>query len=169
MQPLVFFVDGPLTPPEALAEEFPYRQTQALIITLDEIEAWVEQAKTCLGTVRLSCMDTHREWLDLVLNHTLDMRDALDEDEDEDLIACRLTADDPLVEALLTVLDNCPDGDEITENQRNEAVGETLVSLTSFWIQHIQMLLKRLLSAVTGDAEVLAIIHRQETLAKLHF
>lgn len=91
MQPLVFFVDGPLTPPEALAEEFPYRQTQALIITLDEIEAWVEQAKTCFGTLRLSCMDTHREWLDLVQNHTLDMRDALDEIEDEDLIACRLT------------------------------------------------------------------------------
>lgn len=169
MQPLVFFVDGPLTPPDALADEFPFRQTQALIITLDEIEAWVEQAKICFGTVRLSCMDAHREWLDLVLNLTLDMRDALDEDEDKDLIACRLTADDPLFEALLTVFDNCPDGDEITENQRNEAVGETLVSLTSFWIQHLQMLLKRLLSTVTGDGEVLAIIHRQETLAKLHF
>lgn len=168
MQPLVFFVDGPLTLPEALAEEFPYRQTQALIITLDKIEAWVEQAKICFGTSRLQCMDAHREWLDLVLNHTLDMRDALEE-KDEDLIACRLSADDPLVEALLTVLDNRPDGDEITENQRNEAVGETLVSLTSFWIQHLQMLLKRLLSTVTGDGEVLAIIHRQETLAKLHF
>ena len=97
MQPLVFFVDGLLTPPEDLAEEFLYRQTQALIITLDEIEAWVEQAKICFGTVRLPCMDAHREWLDLVLNHTLDMRDALEEDEDEDLIACRLTADDLLV------------------------------------------------------------------------
>ncbi len=149
--------------------EFPYRQTQALIITLDEIEAWVEQAKICFGTAHLPCMDAHREWLDQVLNHTLDMRDALDEEEDEDLIACRLTAEDPLVEALLTVLDNCPDGEEITEHQRNEAVGETLVSLTSFWIQHLQMLLKRLLSTVTGDGEVLAIIHRQETLAKLHF
>ena len=169
MQHLVFFVDGPLTPPEAVAEEFPYRQTQALIITLDEIEAWVEQAKICFGTAHLPCMDAHREWLDQVLNHTLDMRDALDEEEDEDLIACRLTAEDPLVEALLTVLDNCPDGEEITEHQRNEAVGETLVSLTSFWIQHLQMLLKRLLSTVTGDGEVLAIIHRQETLAKLHF
>ncbi len=169
MQPLVFFVDGPLTPPEALAEELPYRQTQSLTITLDEIEAWVEQAKICFGTVRLPCMDAHREWLDLVLNHTLDMRDALNEEVDEDLIACRLTADDPLVEALLTVLDNSPDGDEITEHQRSEAVGETLASLTSFWIQHIQMLLKSLLSTVTGDGEVLAIIHRQETLAKLHF
>lgn len=169
MQPLVFFVDGPLTPPDALAEEFPFRQTQALIITLDEIEAWAEQAKVCFGTVRLPCMDAHREWLDLVQNHTLDMRDAIDEEEGEDLIACRLTADDPLVEALLTVLDNCPDGDEITENQRNEAVGETLLSLTNFWIQHIQTLLKRLLSTVTGDGEVLAIIHRQATLAKLHF
>ena len=169
MQPLVFFVDGPLTPPEALAEEFPYRQTQALIITLNEIETWVEQAKICFGTVRLPCMDAHREWLDLVLNHTLDMRDALEEDKEEDLIGCRLTADDPLVEALLTVLGNCPHRDEIIENQRNEAVGETLVSLTSFWIQHLQMLLKRLLSTVTGDGEVLAIIHRQETLAKLHF
>jgi hypothetical protein len=169
MQPLVFFVDGPLTSPEALTEEFPYRQTQALIITLDEIEAWIEQAKICFCTVRLPCMDAHREWLDLVLNHTLDMRDALNEEEDKDLIACRLTADDPLVEALLTVLDNCPDRDEITERQRSEAVGETLASLTSFWIQHIQMLLIRLLSTVTGDGEVLAIIHRQETLAKLHF
>lgn len=169
MHPLVFFVDGPLTPPEALAEEFPFRQTQVLIITLDEIEAWVEQAKTCFGTARVRCMDAHREWLDLVLNHTLDMRYALDEEEDEKLIACRLTADDPLIEALLTVLDNCPDGDEITENQRNGAVGETLVSLTSFWVKHIQMLLKRLLSIATGDGEVLAIIHRQETLAKLHF
>ena len=169
MQPLIFFVDAPLTPPDALAEEFLYRQTQALIITLDEVEAWVEQAKMCFGTVYIRCLVAHREWLDLVLNHTLDMRDALDEEEDEGLIACRLTADDPLVEALLTVLDNCPDGDEITENQRNEAVGEALVSLTSFWVHHIQMLLQRLLSIVTGDGEVLAVIRRQETLAKLNF
>lgn len=169
MQPLVFFVDGPLTPAAALAEEFPFRQTQALIMTLDEIEPWVEQAKACFGSSRVPCLDTHREWLDLVLNYTFDVRDALDEGEDKELIACRLAADDWPVEALLTVLDNCPTADDITENQRNEAMGETLVSLTGFWIEHIRQLLQRLLSIAIGDGEVLAILHRQQTLAQLHF
>jgi len=169
MQPLVFFVDGPLTPAEVLAEEFPFRQTQALIMTLDEIEAWVEQAKECFGPSRVPCLDSHREWLDLVLNYTLDVRDALEEGEEKKIIACRLSADDWPVEALLTVLDNCPTGDDITENQRNEAMGDTLVSLTGFWIEHIRQLLKRLLSQVIGDGEELAILHRQETLSQLHF
>lgn len=169
MQPLVFFADGPLTPAEALAEEFPFRQTQALIMTLDEIEAWVEQAKVCFGSARVPCLDTHREWLDLVLNYTLDVRDALDEGEEKEIIACRLSADDWPVESLLTVLDNCPSGDDITENQRNEAIGETLVSLTGFWIERIRQLLKRFLNIAMGDGEVLAILHRQEALAQLHF
>ena len=117
-QPLVFLADGPLTPVEFLAEDFPLLQTQALLITLDELEAWVTEAQIRFRPVRVlkerqcsppkPCLESCREWLDMAQNYVLDMREALEEDEDsDDLLKCRLTADDPLIEALETVLDNC--------------------------------------------------------------
>lgn len=179
-QPLVFLADGPLTPAEYLAKEFPLLQTQALLITLDELEAWVTEAKNRLGSVHIPqqrrglppklCLESYRDWLDMVQNYVLDMRDAIEEDEDgDDLLNCRLTADDPLIEALETVLDNRPSDNEIRETYRDAALAETLAALTNFWIDRIYQLLKRVLSVATGDGEVLTILNRQKVLAQLSF
>jgi len=179
-QPLVFFVDGPLTPAAFLAEEFPLLQTQALLITLDELEAWIDEAKNRLGPAHVPkkrrglpptpCLENYRDWLDLAQNYVLDMRDAFEEDEDGgELLKCRLTADDPLIDALETVLDNCPSEDEIRESYQDTAVAETLLSLTGFWIERICQLFKRLLSLAMGDGEPLAILKRQKVLAQLNF
>jgi hypothetical protein len=179
-QPLVFFADGPLTPAEFLAEDFPLLQTQALLISLDELEAWIDEAKKHLGPAHLSemhqglpprpCLEGHRDWLNMAQNYVLDMRDAVEEDEDGgELLKCRLTADDPLIEALETVLDNCPSEDEIRESYQDVALAETLISLTGFWIERICQLLKRLLSLAMGDGETLAILNRQKVLAELSF
>lgn len=179
-QPLVFFVDGPLTTAEFLAEEFPLLQTQALLITLDELDAWITEAKSRLGPADVPkkrrglrpqpCLESYRDWLDMAQNHVLDMRDACEEDEDGgELLKCRLTADDPLIEALETALDNCPSEDEIRESYQDVALAETLISLTGFWIERICQLLKRLLSLAMGDGETLAILNRQKVLAELSF
>lgn len=179
-QPLIFFVDGPLTPAEFLAEKFPLRQTQALLITLDELEAWLTEAKNHFGPRHVPhkrrgmpphpCLDSHRCWLDMVQNFALDMRDAFEQDEeDSDLLKCRLTADDPLIEELETVLDYCPGDDEIRDEHLKAPVAETLIALTSFWIDRICQLLKRLLALAIGDGEVLAILNRQKILAQLSF
>ncbi len=179
-QPLVFLADGPLTPVEFLAEDFPLLQTQALLITLDELEAWVTEAQIRFRPVRVlkerqcsppkPCLESCREWLDMAQNYVLDMREALEEDEDsDDLLKCRLTADDPLIEALETVLDNCPSGDEIRESFRDTDMAEALAALTDFWIDRISQLLKRVLALATGDGEVLAILGRQRVLAQLNF
>lgn len=165
-QALVFFREGAFSRADELALEFPLRQTQALIMLLDEIEAWVDLAKTCFGETCLLCMETHYEWLMMVENHVLDVRDALEEG-DEGLIACRLTADDLVLEALLTVLDNCPDDDDIRDLMKDSVIAQTLESLTDFWIVHIRQLLSRLLAHASGDGEVLAMLKRQKYLAKL--
>lgn len=179
-RPLVFFSDGILAPPEFFEEDFPLRQTQALLMTLDELEAWVDEAKRRFGKVDLPPkrrgshprprLSVHREWLDMVENCVMDMREAInDDDGNEDLLTCRLSADDNLTEMLETVLDQCPSGDDVLDEESNLALVEILSSLSSFWIDHIACLLKRLLAQVTGDGEVLAIHKRQEILAKLSF
>ena len=178
-QPLVLFVDGPLNPAEFLAEEFPLRQTQALLITLDEVEAWLTEANNYFGPRHVPhrrrrlpphpCLESHRDWLDMAQNYVFDLRDALEQEDDGgDLMKCRLTADDPLIEALETVLDNCPGDDEIRDEHLKAPVAETLIALTSFWIDRICQLLKRLLALAMGDGEVLAILNRQKILAQLN-
>lgn len=162
---LIFFVDTQYNTADSLAEDYPLLQTKALLATLGEIELWARQARICLGP-EVPCLTAHREWLDMVENHVEDMLDALDEDNKE-LETCQLDADDPLIEALETVLDCCPEDDEIRDELRNKSVAEPLVSLSAFWINQLQHLLKRLLGQVTGSGEVLATIKRQETLDSL--
>lgn len=162
---LTFFVDTSDNTANPLAEDYPLLQTKALLATLGEIELWAKQARICLGP-KVPCLEAHREWLDMVENHVEDMLDALEEDNKE-LESCQLDADDPLVEALETVLGCCPEDDEIRDKLRNKSVAEPLVSLSAFWINQIQLLLKRLLGQVTGSREVFATIKRQEILDSL--
>lgn len=168
-QALVLMAEGQLTPVESIAEDYPLHQTQALAITLEEISAWVEQARRVFGETKPRALDAHFEWFDLVDNLVEDTYSAIEEDEDQDVIKCRLAADDPLMEEIEVVLDNCPSADEVIEGVRNKAVGTALASLVDFWVEQLRLRIVRLQAVVMGDGEVLAIINRQQVLAKLHF
>lgn len=168
-QALVFFSEGLLTPVESIAEDYPLRQTQALAITLEEISAWVEQARRVFGETKPRALDAHFEWFDMVDNVVEDTYSAIEEEEDQDVIKCRLKADDPLVEEIEVVLDNCPSDDEVIEGVRNKAVGTALAGLANFWVEQLRLRIVRLQAVVMGDGEVLAIINRQQLLANLHF
>lgn len=169
-RPLVFRSACALVLPEDYAEDFPYRQTRAVLVTLDELEAWLQQAKTCFGSAPLPLLDRHRQWLAAVEEHLEDIRDALEDDEDEEngaLVGCRLSADDPWVESLETLLDNCPDESVIEVQQADAALAATINSLTEFWIEQIARLLRQELSLITGDGEVLSLLKRQAILAQV--
>lgn len=177
-RPVVFFTDGALAQAKCYSNDFPLKQTQSLLLALDEIEAWVIHAQKHFGDESLPSLDEHKAWLSMVENHVLDVRYVLDggddSDEDDDLysqrtIACRLNADDSLVESLETVIHFCPDTDAILDKKISKPLANTLASLTNFWIDQIHDLLTRLLAIITGDGEVLAILKRQELLAKLYF
>lgn len=175
---MLFFTEGALAPAAFYAQGFPLKQTQSLLMTLDEIDAWVVHAKKHFGNESLASLNDHKEWLDMVENHTMDIRYVIEEGNDSNeeaylerkrAIACILSAEDILVESLESVIDNRPHNDAILNEQRSKALAQTLASLTSFWIDQIHLLLKRLLSIITGDSEVVAILKRQELLAKLSF
>lgn len=167
--PLVFWVDGLLPPAEAFAEDYPLRQTQALLLTLSELSAWLDQARMSFGGARIPSLDTHHDWFDMVENLVDDVWAAVEDEQDHDVISCHLAADDLLIEELDTVLDNLPSPDDILENLRSEALGDVLRSLTSFWVEQLRLRLVRLQSQLMGDGEVLAVLNRQEALAQLSF
>lgn len=177
-RPMLFGIEGELADVELYSEDFPLKQTQALLITLDDIEAWVSHAKDHFGSDSLRSLAKHKNWLSIVENYVLEVRDVLDygydDDEDDDIelrrvIRCRLNADDPLVESLEAVFSDFPDDDDISEHQKGKAVAQTLISLTRFWMDQIYQLLQRMLSIITGDGEVLTILKRHELLTKLSF
>jgi hypothetical protein len=177
-RPMLFVIEGELSEVELYSEDFPLKQTQALLITLDEIDVWVSHAKDHFGGDSLRSLAEHKNWLSIVENYVLEVRDVLDYgydgDEDDDIelrrvIACRLNADDPLVESLEAVFSDFPDDDDISEHQKGKAVAQTLISLTRFWMDQIHQLLQRLLSIITGDGEVMTILKRHELLEKFSF
>jgi len=165
-QPLVFYVDTPLISVEELVESFPLRQTQALIVVLSEVDAWLGLAKEKIGMSAVKGMDAHSAWLASVDNYLEIIGEAID-DEEPELIACRLTADDALYDALEFLIDDCPSDDEISDSVKNKAMAKLLVSLSVFWVDHVRHQLIRLLSQISGDGETLTILHRQETLTKI--
>lgn len=168
-EPLVFCVDGLLTPASFYEAEYPLRQTQALLLTVDELSAWADQARVAIGTSDMSALSGYRDWLDMIENLIEDLWFAVEEEPDERLITCRLSADDPLIEQIDTVLDNLPSLEDICDQIRGKAMGDTLSSLLGFWIQQVEDRLRRLSAIAVGDGEVLAILKRQEALSQLHF
>lgn len=166
---LVFCVDGLLTPVSYYEAEYPLRQTQALLLTLDELSAWLDQARSSLGSGEFSALSGYRDWLDLIENLIEDLWFAVEEEPNQALLACCLSADDPFIEQIETVLDNIPSSEDLREQIRGKALADTLASLLGFWITQLSARLNRLLSIATGDGEVLAVLQRQEALNQIHF
>lgn len=175
-RPMLFGVEGELAAIESYAEYFPLMQTQALLITLDEIEAWVSHAKSHFGSESLRSIQGHKKWLEMVSGYVSEVRDVLEDgcdgDEDDDIdvrrvIACRLNADDFLVESLEAAFLDFPEDEDISDHQKGKAIAQTLISLTRFWMDQIYLLLQRLHSIITGDGEVLAILKRHDLLVRI--
>ncbi len=168
-QPLVVFVDGQLTPVDFYETEYPLKQTQALLLTADELSAWVEQARLAVGGGKLPALDTYLTWLAMIDNLIEDLWLAVEEEEDEQLIACCLSADDPLIELIDLALDLVPEQEDIQEQIRGKAVGATLACLLDFWIKQVKIRPQRLYAVAIGDGEVFSIIERQDALSRIHF
>lgn len=175
-RPMLFGVEGELADIESYSEDFPLMQTQALLITLDEIEAWVSHARSHFGSESLRSIQSHKKWLEMVGGYVSEVRDVLEDgydgDGDDDIdvrrvIACRLNADDFLMESLEAVFLGFPEDDEIIDHQKGKAIAQTLIALTGFWMDQIYLLLQRLQSILAGDGEVLAILKRHDLLVRL--
>lgn len=162
-EPVEAFCGATIVSKVTWEQDFHLGQTQVLVMILDELEAWTEQAITCFGSYHLPCLDTHKQWLSLVNSGVRDMHGALKVGNKE-IIQCGLGKDDPMLEALLTAINNHPGAEAIQDSEKNKALAQTLISLTDFWIVRIRQLLLRLLSQVTGNGEVFVTPNRKKCL-----
>ena len=165
--PLVFFVGVPFANADELAETFPYKQSQALVIILNEANTWLGEAMDRFGNSKVKGLAAHCKWLVAVEAYVDLLWEAINDDDEIDVLTCRLSADDALYDDLDSLINDCPSDDEITSTVQNRAMAEVLVSLTGFWIDNIRRLLVSLLSQISNDGETLSVLGRQKILAQI--
>lgn len=156
---LEFKHNGDLLNLEDLAEEYPYKQTQALVLAIDEAEVWLALAQKMIGTGHQATQLAEIEqWLQ-------DCAEALeafsDELDDEDVARCRLSADHELYELLDELIDNRPN-DLVELDVDDEALDGAVNRMSEFWVTQVFHRVRDVLTVASGDGEPLAIISRHQ-------
>jgi hypothetical protein len=146
-----------------LAEEYPLKQTQALILAIDETSAWAAEASEMFGTPDSGALVDYAEWIVEVEDLLENLRDAID--DDKDLMKCRLRGDDEWYEAVDETLSRMPNDNiefAIEQEEAEQALLDALNRMTGFWIEQVQKRLVTVLQLMSGDGEVLSIVARYQ-------
>lgn len=159
-----FTCDSQLVDLDELAEEHPSKQTQALLLAIDEARAWIAMAREMIGVPPPKCLAEHEDWL----RDASAVLEGIEEDidDDEDLAQCRQCADDPSYAALDELLDQYPDSElelQVADHNLREAVER----LSDFWLENTRKLLVRVQSITSGDGEILRMLSRWRALRSL--
>lgn len=156
---LEFKSDRDLINLEDLAEEYPYKQTQALILAMDEAEAWLALAQKMIGTGHQA---TQLAEIEQWLQDCAEALDAFsDELDEEDVAQCRLSADHELYDLLDELIANCPN--EFIELDVNDAALDGAVDrMSEFWVRQVSHRVRDVLRVASGDGEPLGIISRHQ-------
>lgn len=142
-----------------LADDYSLKQTQALMLAIEEAINWLALARTMFGTPAHECLAAYSTWLDEV-EESLDSLMA-EIDEDDDLAACRQSADDPWYDIVDELLANFPQ-DEIQfdsdEWGNYEELRGALERMATFWVEQLRRRVVAVLNVMSGDCEVLAML-----------
>jgi hypothetical protein len=147
---------------DELAEAYPLKQTQALVLAIEEVFGWATKARKMYGDPAPACLQEHSNWLDRVEELLEELEDAID-DEGDDLARCRQSADDPWYDAVDELLGNFPEDNiefEADELGEYDDLRGAVERLTSFWLDNVRRHLRTVLSVMSGDGEVLAMLAR---------
>ncbi|WP_153111588.1 hypothetical protein [Propionivibrio limicola] len=152
-----------------LAEDYPFRQTQALLMVIGEADAWINCACQHIGQTPPACLASVVQWLARAEDFLGDITEEI-EDGNEDVSLGRLSADDDLYDLLDEIITGKPEWDcwdEDDDSLPDEATYNTLISLVEFWIDNVETHLIRVQQHFIGDGEVLGILSRQQCLTKV--
>ncbi len=142
-----------------LAADYPLLQTRALVLSIEEALSWVALTRTMFGTPAHECLAAYSAWLDEVAE-SLDSLMA-EIDEDDDLAACRQSADDPWYETVDELLENFPndeiqfDADELGDY---DELRGSIERMATFWVEQLRRRVVAVLNVMSGDGEVLAML-----------
>lgn len=153
MRTYIFRAPGSGSDLSELASEYPLKQTQALILAIEETRDWVSRSHKLLGDQPPECLRERSGWLERVEVALQNLEDAID--EDDDLEACRLGADDPWYDAISGLCDACPD-----DWGSDGALHEAVERMSLFWIDNVRHHLRGVGSLMSGDGEVIAMLQK---------
>lgn len=149
---------------EALASEYPFKQTQALILAMDETTAWIEMAQKMIGSPAPGCLEEHAKWLEFAATTVQELYENLENEVDEDLTRCNQKADDEDYDALEEVLIAYPDYGIDPDEGFEEGLVVAFDRMLAFWLENTRNHLARVQSVMSGAEDVMAILSRQKKL-----
>jgi len=141
---------------EELAESYPKKQTQVLVLTIDDALRWVEFSLEMLGEPSPEFLRDNCKWLHDVEQFLTQMRD--EADSDEELSACRQGADDGWYGEMESLREQFP-GYEDGPNNRG-AVRRAVERLAELCIENVLRRLGAVQLAMMGDLDILATLER---------
>ena len=132
---------------------YPWKQTQALILAIEETRDWALRSRKMFGDHPPECLKERSDWVKRVELSLEGLEDAIE--EEDDLEPCRLCADDAWYDAISELCDACPD-----DRGSDGALHEAVERMSLFWITNVRHHLQTTISLMSGDGEVRAILEK---------
>ena len=162
---------GYMVPLELLAEHYPLKQTQALVLAIEETDHWIALGQEMLGDPAPPCLQDYSDWLVRAAEFLEELRGEIDQESDEedpehnDLVTCRQTADDLWYDELDEVIAAFPEDEielETAEGEDNEDLRDAIERMATFWIDNVRKRLIEIQSAMSGDGDVLGMLRHYQ-------
>jgi hypothetical protein len=167
---------GYMVPLELLAEHYPLKQTQALVLAIEETDHWIALGQQMLGDPAPPCLQNYSEWLVRAADFLDELLGAInqetgDEDpENKSLVTCGQTAGNLWYDELDEVIAAFPkDGIELkaAEGEDNEDLRDAVERMATFWIENVHRRLVEIKSVMSGSRDVLWMLREYQTVGML--
>ncbi len=152
-------VGGSVSDLAEIAENYPLKQTQALVLSIEETLGWLALARSMFGTPAPECLGAYSDWLGQVEETLESLVDEID--GDDDLALCRQSADDPWYDSVDELLESFAEIEIEAGADDGGEYGElciVLARMAHFWLEQLRYRVAAVLKMMSGDGEVLAIL-----------
>jgi len=161
-----FTASGNCSKLSEMADEYPNKQTQALILSIEEALDWTSLARKMFNDPPPECLNEYTKWLDQVEDLLEDLQAEID--EDADLAECRQRADEPWYDSVDELLRACPEDEIEFETDKMGGDYEDLRSaferMVVFWIKNVRQRIVSVQDIMSGDGERLAMLKKYQNL-----
>jgi hypothetical protein len=156
---------------ELLEKHYPLKQTQALVLAVEETDHWIALGQEMLGDPAPPCLQDYSDWLVRAADFLDELLGAInqetgDEDpENDSLVTCGQTVGNLWYDELDEVIAVFPK-DEIelkaAEGEDNEDLRDAVERMATFWIDNVRKRLIEIQSVMSGDGDVLGMLRKYQ-------
>jgi hypothetical protein len=157
---------------ELLEKHYPLKQTQALVLAVEETDHWIALGQEMLGDPAPLCLQDYSDWLVRAADFLDELLGAInqetgDEDpENNNLVTCCQTAGNLWYDVLGEVIAAFPEDEielEVAEGEGNEDLRDAVERMATFWIDNVRKRLIEIQSVMSGEGDVLGMLRQYQT------